>query len=267
MERLAGEVAIITGGARGQGASQARLFAEAGAAVAICDVLIEEGERFAAEMRKAGHEIKFFKLDVAQEHEWRGVVQAVLDWKSRISILVNNAGIINQHGTLDTSIEDWSRVMGVNITGPFLGIKHVGSVMKAAGHGSIINIGSLASFVGVKCVAYSCSKTALLGLTRTAASELGEFGIRVNAVCPGTIISELSAGFPHFTAMRHASPARRHGEIDEISKVVLFLASSDSTFVNGAAIPVDGGFTAAGSLRLVHRLTQTPEAIDALEKV
>ncbi|MBT9247717.1 SDR family oxidoreductase (plasmid) [Gemmobacter fulvus] len=102
-------------------------------------------------------------------------------------------------------------------------------------------------------------------MTRTAASELGEFGVRVNAICPGTLISELTAGFPHFAAMLHAAPARRHGDIDEISKAVLFLASRDSTFINGVAIPVDGGFTAAGPLRLVHRLVQSPKAIAALD--
>lgn len=265
MGRLSGEVAIITGGARGQGASQALLFAEEGASVAICDVLSDEGERLAAELQRAGHNVRFFHLDVTREDQWQAVVQSVVEWRGKITILINNAGVINQLGTLETSVEKWSHVMAVNITGPFLGVKHVGPVMKEAGHGSIVNIGSIASFVGVKCVAYSCSKTALLGLTRTAASELGEFGIRVNAICPGTLITELTAGFPHFAAMMHAAPARRHGKIDEIAQAVLFLASADSSFINGAAIPVDGGFTAAGALRLVHRMVASPETIAALD--
>jgi 3alpha(or 20beta)-hydroxysteroid dehydrogenase len=263
--RIEGQVAIITGGSRGQGAVEARLFAAEGASVAICDVLESEGEAVAEEITSSGGNARFFRLDVANEHEWEAVVAKIVAWAGKITVPVNNAGIINQLGVRDTSIARWHRVMDVNITGPFLGMKHVAPQMERAGGGSIINIASIASHVGVKCAAYVSSKTALVGLTRTAALEFAEFGIRVNAVCPGTVVTDLVATAPHFEAMRLASPMKRHGLISEIAQLVLFLASTESSFVTGTDIKIDGGFLAAGGMKLVHRLTAKSEALASLK--
>ncbi len=264
MGRLDGHVAVITGGARGQGATEARLFAKEGAAVAVCDVLADQGKALASELSADGAAVRFFPLDVAAEDQWVRTVAEILAWAGKITILVNNAGIINQLGILETPIDKWDRVMAVNITGPFLGIKHVAPAMKKAGAGSIINVASLASYVGVKCAAYVSSKTALLGLTRTAALELVEMGIRVNAICPGTILTDLNRHFGHFDAMLQAAPVRRHGTLDEIANLVLFLASDESRYITGADIKIDGGFVASGGLKLVQRLAANASALDAM---
>jgi NAD(P)-dependent dehydrogenase (short-subunit alcohol dehydrogenase family) len=266
MKRLQNRVALITGGARGQGAIEAQLFAEEGCKVAICDILDAEGAAHATSLTDKGYDVRYFRLDVSLPHDWENVVAEVLAWAGRLDILVNNAGIINQRGIVDTDMAQWERVMAVNITGPFLGMRACATALRESGKGSVINIGSLASHVGVKCVAYSASKTALLGLTRTAASEFAEENVRVNCICPGTLETELTGAFPHFEAMRLAAPLKRHGEIGEIAQLVLFLASDDSSFITGTDINIDGGFIGAGALKLVHRLTQAPQALAALKE-
>jgi 3alpha(or 20beta)-hydroxysteroid dehydrogenase len=265
MGKLDNQVAVITGGARGQGAEEARCFAKEGAAIAICDVLEPEGNELAAAICAQGGKARFFRLDVSTEQDWKTVISEIVGWQSNITVLINNAGIINQLGVLDTSIEKWNRVMSVNITGPFLGIRHVAPVMSKAGGGSIINIASTASHLGVKCAAYASSKAGLLGLTRTAATELADMGIRVNAICPGVVATDMGSGLSSAEAMRVATPMLRHGTVDDIARLALFLASDDSAYITGTEITIDGGFVAAGAMKLVRHLVNNPKALDVLK--
>jgi 3alpha(or 20beta)-hydroxysteroid dehydrogenase len=266
MLKLNNQVALITGGSRGQGAEEARLFAAEGAAVAICDVLESEGEELARSITASGGQARFFPLDVTSEEQWIKTVADVVAWKGKLSILVNNAGIINQMGVLDTPVDRWRRAMDVNITGPFLGIKHAAPAMQAAGGGSIVNISSIAAYMGVKCAAYVSSKTALIGLTRTAATELADLGIRVNAVCPGIIATDMGNGLASAEAMRQATPMRRYGTVSDVARTVLFLASEDSSYVTGADLPIDGGYVAAGAMKLVRRMSALPDVVAAIAR-
>lgn len=248
MGRLEGKVAVITGGGRGQGADEAMLFAREGAAIAVCDVLEEEGRAVARAINDGGGSARFFALDVQEESKWGGLVSDVLAWKGRITTLVNNAGIINRMGIVDTSLDNWHRVMNVNLVGPFLGMKHCAPAMREAGGGSIVNVSSISAYMGLKCAAYVSSKTGLVGLTRTAAMEFVGWNIRVNAICPGTIVTGLNAGAPHLEPMRKAAPMQRHGTCEEVANLVLFLASDESSYITGTDIPIDGGVLAAGAL-------------------
>lgn len=266
MGKLDGQVAFITGAARGQGAAEARLLTSEGAAVAICDVLQDEGRALAESITANGGQARFFPLDVTSEDQWRRAVAEVLAWQGKITILVNNAGIINQLGVLETSLDRWRQVMEVNLTGPFLGIKHIAPAMEKAGGGSIVNIASIGAYMGVKCAGYASSKTGLLGLTRTAATELADVGIRVNAVCPGIIATDMGNNLSSAEAMRQATPLRRFGTVDDVARMVLFLASEDSSFVTGADFAVDGGYVGAGAMKLVRRLLKEPAAIEAISR-
>lgn len=248
MGRVEGKVAIITGAGRGQGAAEAHLLAREGAAVAVCDVLEDEGRAVAAEITAGGGAARFFPLDVRSEAQWRSLVTSVVSWKGRITTLVNNAGIINRMGIVETSLENWHRVMDVNLVGPFLGMKHCAPAMREAGGGSIVNVASIAAYLGLKCAAYVSSKTGLVGLTRTGAMEFVEWNVRVNAICPGTIVTGLNAGAPHLEPMRKAAPMKRHGTCEEIAALVLFLAADDSSYITGTDIPIDGGVIAAGAM-------------------
>ncbi len=256
MNRVEGRVAIVTGGGRGQGAAEARLLAREGAAVAVCDVLEAEGQAVADEINAAGGAARFYPLDVSSEAQWRSLVSDVLAWKNKITTLVNNAGIINRLGIIETSLENWHRVMNVNLVGAFLGMKYCAPAMREAGGGSIINVGSISSYLGLKDAAYTTSKTGLLGLTRTGAMEFVDWGVRVNTICPGVIVTGLNAGTAHLEPMRKASPMKRHGTSEEIAQLVLFLASDESSYITGADIPIDGGIIAAG---LMYGITLEPD--------
>jgi 3alpha(or 20beta)-hydroxysteroid dehydrogenase len=260
--RLNGKVAIITGAARGQGAVEAQLFAREGAAVAVCDVLEAEGLQLADDIGSAGGEARFYSMDVKDEGQWSRLVRDVLAWKGRLTTLVNNAGIINRMGIVDTSVDNWHRVMNVNLAGPFLGMKYCAPIMREAGGGSIVNVSSIAAYLGLKCAAYVSSKTGLVGLTRTAAMEFVDWNIRVNAVCPGTIVTGLNANAPHLEPMRQAAPMKRHGSSEEIANLVLFLASDESSYVTGVDIPIDGGVIAGGAMHGI-RLEPSKDALVA----
>ena len=262
MGRLDGKVAVITGGGRGQGADEARLFAREGAAVALCDVLEREGREIADAIERSGGSARFFAVDVQDDAQWRALVRDVLAWKGRLTTLVNNAGIINRMGIVDTSLENWHRVMNVNLVGPFLGMKHCAPAMRDAGGGSIINVSSIAAHMGLKCAAYVASKTGLVGLTRTAAMEFVGWNVRANAICPGTIVTGLNAGAPHLEPMRKVAPMQRHGTCEEIANLVLFLASDESSYITGVDIPIDGGVVAAGAMHGIA-LAPAPDAIEA----
>ncbi|MFC3167771.1 MULTISPECIES: SDR family NAD(P)-dependent oxidoreductase [Paracoccus] len=246
MSDLSGKTAIVTGGGRGQGAVEAELLAAAGAHVLICDVLDAEG---AALAERLGDKARFLHLDVTDAAAWDGAVKAALDWTGRLDVLVNNAGIINRKIIADMTPEEWRRVIDVNLTGAFLGIR---AAAPAMGQGaSIVNISSNSAFSGHYDPAYTASKWALRGLTRTAAMEYAQKGVRVNAICPGLIVTDLNRNSPHLGPMIGMTPMARAGEADEVAQLVLFLASDASAFISGEDFVIDGGFTAGAGYRRV----------------
>lgn len=251
MERMKGKVAIISGGARGMGAADVRRLCAEGASVAIADVLDADGEALASELTAQGHEASYFHLDVTDEAAWRALAEAVLSRYGRITTLVNNAGIVNRTGITGTPLENWQRVIGVNLTGVFLGMKTVCPAIRDAGGGAVVNMASVAAHVGHNDPAYSASKAGVLGLTRTAAAEYVDWNIRVNAICPGIIVTGLNAGGSHLEPWRRATPLGRFGTMEEVASLVLFLASDEAAYVTGEDIAMDGGFLAAGSARRI----------------
>ena len=250
MSDLTGQTAIVTGGGRGQGAVEAELLVAAGASVLICDVLQAEGEALAARL---GDPARFLFLDVTDADAWDGAVKAATDWTGRLDVLVNNAGIINRKIIRDMTPEEWRRVIDVNLTGAFLGIRAAAPAMTQGG--SIINISSNSAFSGHYDPAYTASKWALRGLTRTAAMEFAQQRIRVNAICPGLIVTDLNRNSPHLGPMIGITPMARAGEADEVAQLVLFLASEASGFITGEDFVIDGGFTAGAAYRHVARET------------
>ncbi|WP_408591362.1 SDR family NAD(P)-dependent oxidoreductase [Novosphingobium sp.] len=243
--RLAGKVAIVTGGARGMGAATSRLFVAEGAKVAIADMLDAEGAALAAEL---GENARFWKHDVTDEAAWATLVAEVEAAFGGVDVLVNNAGIIIFKGLLDTTHDDFKRVLDVNLVGEFLGIKAVAPGMIARGKGAIVNISSVDGMKGANClVAYASSKWGVRGLTKVAAMELGHKGVRVNSVHPGgvdTIMSnhgsvsraELNTTYSHV-------PLQRIGGPEEVAAASLFLASDDASYIHGTEVVVDGGMT------------------------
>ncbi|KAA1194306.1 glucose 1-dehydrogenase [Pseudohalioglobus sediminis] len=246
MQRLAGKVAIVTGGARGMGESTVRLFVEQGARVVIGDILEEEGRALAEEL---GDAAVFCRQDVTSEADWERAVAAA-QALGPLNVLVNNAGILHMASILDTTPEDYMRVVKVNQLSAFLGIRAVINPMKAAGCGSIINVSSvdgLHSSAGLS--AYSSTKWALRGLTKSAAIELGQYGIRVNTVHPGGIYTEmggkgaLSEEDMNASVYKHF-PIPRVGQPEEVAQVTLFLATDEASYSTGSEFVADGGWFA-----------------------
>ena len=246
MGRLDGKVALISGGARGQGAAEARLFAAEGARVVLADVLDEEGEKAASEIGAAA---RYVHLDVTDESQWRATVDATVDAFGSLSILINNAGIVRTGYLEGHALEDYRAVVEVNQTGVFLGMKSVVAAMREAGGGSIVNISSNAGLEGVEgVIGYVASKWAVRGMTKTAALELGQYGIRVNSVHPGGVdtpmLEQDDFEVVDQNAVFAAQPIPRIGQPEEIAKMVLFLASDDSSYSTGAEFLADGGMMA-----------------------
>ncbi|MEJ3746771.1 glucose 1-dehydrogenase [Actinomycetes bacterium KLBMP 9797] len=246
MGRLAGKVALITGGARGMGKAHARHFVAEGARVVIGDVLDDRGTAVAAQL---GSDLcRYVHHDVASEAGWAAAVASTLDAFGRLDVLVNNAGIL-RHGTVaDMSLTEFRAVLDVNLVGCWLGVKHAIAPMTAAGGGSIVNVSSIEGFVGAAGLsAYSASKFAIRGVTKSAAQELGQYGIRVNSVHPGGVMTsmavEAAQAFSHVDpeAFLKAQPIARFAEPVEVSRLVAFLASDDSSYATGAEFVVDGG--------------------------
>lgn len=251
MTKLENRVALVTGAGRGQGETEARMLAEAGAAVLICDVLEAEGQLLAETLQAEGFQVRFQKLDVSSEADWQQAVDVARTWQGRLDILVNNAGIINRKPISETSLDAWNRLMAINLTGAFLGIKACVPLMQESGGGSIVNISSNSAFSGHYDPAYTASKWGLRGLTRTAAMEFVTSGIRINSVCPGLIVTGLNANAPHLQPMIDLTPMRRSGTPEEVAQLVLFLASDASSFITGEDFVIDGGFTSGAAYRRV----------------
>jgi 3alpha(or 20beta)-hydroxysteroid dehydrogenase len=245
MRRLDGRVALVTGAARGQGEAISRLFVEEGAKVVLCDVLTDEGEKVAADL---GDAARFLRLDVTDPDGWQSAVDYTVGEFGKLDALANNAGIVQMASIADTTPEQFRRVVEVNQVGVFLGIKTAAPAIAAAGGGTIVNSASINAFVGVAgTVAYSASKWAVRGMSRTAALELGRFGIRVNTVAPGSVETPMIApdGVAAMDASAQAAfaklPLRRIGQPGEIAAAVLWLTSDESSYCTGAEFVVDGG--------------------------
>lgn len=243
MNRLDDKVALITGGARGQGAAEAELFVEAGAQVVITDVLDAEGQSAA---ERLGAACEFLHHDVASESAWADVVDTVTDRHGRIDVLVNNAGIFRTVGLIETSLELWEQMLGINQTGVFLGMRTVAPVMKANGSGSIINISSIAGMKSAAVAhAYAATKWAVRGMSKSAAVELAPHGVRVNSVHPGIIDTAMLDEFGEMRPLvEERIPLGRVATAAEVGKVVLFLASDDSSYCTGHEFVIDGAMTA-----------------------
>lgn len=245
--RLAGKVALISGGARGQGEAEARLFVNEGAAVVLGDLLVEEGQRVAAALRAQGGQATYVKLDVTQEQDWQQAVETTIRTYARLNILVNNAGIFPIEGVEATSLELWNRVVAVNQTGVWLGMKAVIPAMRQQGGGSIVNISSVAGLIGSgMAAAYHSAKGAVRLLTKTAAIEYAKQGIRINSVHPGgvdTVMLDVLNPEGKQGAIQ-AHPLGRLATPLDIAYGVLYLASDEAAFVTGAELVIDGGYTA-----------------------
>ena len=249
MDRLKGKVALISGGARGQGAAETKLFVNEGARVVIGDVLDAEGRKLADEVnRQAGSRVALsVHLDVTRAADWRAAVDACEREFGGLDILVNNAGILNTKGISDTSEEEWDAIINVNQKGVWLGTKIAVPAMKKRGSGSIINISSIYGLIGSGgSAAYHASKGAVRLLTKTAAVEYAPDNIRVNSVHPGVIKTPMVDIFAdkELDAIAALAPMKRAARPEEVGYVVLFLATNEASFVTGAEYVVDGGYTA-----------------------
>ena len=248
--RLEGKVALISGGARGQGAVEAKLFAREGAKVVFGDILDESGKQVEAEIHEAGGEAAYVHLDVTREDDWRTAVNTAIDRYGKLDILVNNAGILIRKGIEDTTEEDWDRIMGVNTKGAFLGTKHSIPAMRQAGGGSIVNISSTAGLVASPSgsASYTASKGAVRLLTKSTAVQYAKEGIRCNSIHPGPIdtdmIQETLTDPAKLEERMQRLPMGRVGTADEIAYGVLYLASEEASFVTGSELVIDGGTTA-----------------------
>ncbi|MBV9825789.1 MAG: glucose 1-dehydrogenase [Alphaproteobacteria bacterium] len=248
--RLENKVALITGGASGMGASMARIFAKEGAAVVIADMLDGEGQKLAAEIGQANGTAMFQHLDVSSESEWQAAIAATLAAYGKLDILVNDAGISGS--AVDDLFETaaWERIMSVNSTGTFLGMKFAIPEMQKAGGGSIVNISSISGVTGQRGihVAYNASKGAIRTLSKAAAVQHGRDNIRVNSVHPGLMPPMRTSGRTADPVVRAKMlagvPLRRDGRVEEVANAALFLASDEASYITGVELYVDGGFLA-----------------------
>lgn len=246
---LKGKVALVTGGAKGMGASHCRLMAERGAAVIVADV-DPAGEQLAAELRATGADARFVHLDVTREADWKAVVDGAMKSHGKVDILVNNAGVVVLKNVEECTPEEFDFVFNVNIKGVFLGCKHILPAMKAAGGGSIVNISSASGLKAVmpQLSLYTASKGAVRTFSKAVAWEYTAHNIRVNSVYPGLIETSLNAEFLKDPATRRMMLGNtmfdRPGSCAEVSEAVAFLASDAASYMTGSELAVDGGWTA-----------------------
>jgi NAD(P)-dependent dehydrogenase (short-subunit alcohol dehydrogenase family) len=250
MDRLAGKVALISGGARGQGAAEARLFVREGAAVVFGDVLDDDGKKVEAEIRGSGGRATYVHLDVTREADWRAAVGTAVQSYGKLDVLVNNAGILFRARIEDTTEADWDRIMAVNVKGVFLGTKCALPAMRQAGGGSIVNISSTAGLVGSpgETAAYIATKGAVRLFTKATAIQHAQDKIRCNSVHPGPIatdmIKDMLDNRAAWEQRLRRLPMGRVGSPDDVAYGVLYLASDESSCVTGSELVIDGGTTA-----------------------
>lgn len=239
--RMHGSTVIVTGGARGIGAACARLLVAEGANVVIADVLAEDGGKLADEL---GERASYSRLDVTSEAGWQATVRDAEAAYGAVTGLVNNAGVVHVAPIEELDEADFRRVIDVNQVGVFLGMKSVIASMKEAGTGSIVNISSIGGIIAFSNIlGYTASKWAVRGMTKTAAQELGPYGIRVNSVHPGVIATEMTQDSDRSQGMSDKQPLARQGTAAEIAQLVRFLLSDESAFSTGSEFVADGGYT------------------------
>ena len=249
MGRLEGKSCLISGGAKGLGAAQARLFASEGARVTVGDILESEAARLVDELSGSGADSLLVRLDVTSESDWDQAVEAVMQEFGALDVLVNNAGIYNRALAEDTTLEEWERVMSVNARGVFLGTKYAIPAMRRSGGGSIVNMSSVAGLVGSRTqTVYNASKGAVRLLTKSTAVQYAPEGIRANSVHPGVIetdmLREVLRNEDERATRIASTPIPRFGTPEDVAHGVLFLASDESSYVTGAELVIDGGLTA-----------------------
>jgi NAD(P)-dependent dehydrogenase (short-subunit alcohol dehydrogenase family) len=251
MGKLDGKVAVITGAASGIGRATALLFAEEGAKVVVADWDEAKGRKTAEEIRAAGGEATFVRVDVSRPEDVQAMVETAVRDYGRLDVIFNNAGVEGEQApTADCTLDNWERVININLRGVFLGMKYAIPHMLNGG-GVIINNASVAGLVGFRGIpAYCASKGGVIQLTRAAALEYAPQGIRVNAICPGVIWTPMVERFASTSdearaALEAMEPIGRFGQPEEVARLALFLASDDSSFCTGAPFIVDGGFVAA----------------------
>jgi len=247
--RLEGKVALVSGGARGMGAAEAKLFAREGAKIVIGDILEDEGRRTEAEINETGGECLFVPLDVTDEIQWDNAVSAAVGRFGKLDILVNNAGISGRANVEDTTVELWDRVMDINAKGVFLGTKAAIPKMRKSGGGSIINISSIYGIVGSGgSAAYHASKGAVRLFTKSTAIQYARESIRANSIHPGPIATPMTetsrAERDLNQRMLASTPMGRWAQPEEVAYGALYLASDESSFVTGSELVIDGGWTA-----------------------
>lgn len=248
--RLAGKSALITGAAQGIGAAIAKKFASEGAVVFICDLQAEEGEKSAAEIKASGGEAHFVTLNVADEASWQAAYAEVVRVSGRLDILVNNAGINIREPIEEMRVESFDKMLSVNVKGPFIGIKHAIPLLRKSGGGCIINMSSICGLVGHKFTteAYTITKGALTLMTKTVGVRYAKDNIRCNSIHPSTVYTPLVEQMfkdPEKKAQRFGEiPLGRLASADDVASAALYLASDEASFLNGVALPVDGGLTA-----------------------
>ncbi|MDU1278503.1 MULTISPECIES: glucose 1-dehydrogenase [Clostridium] len=243
MERLKNKVAIITGGARGMGESHVRLFASEGAKVVFTDLNEEEGRILEKEI---GGNVKFIKQDVTDAASWEKVVEDTEKIFGQVNILVNNAGISINKPLLEITEDEYRKIVDINQVSVFLGTKAVAASMKKSGNGSIVNISSMNGLVG-GAIGYTDTKFAVRGMTKAAAIQLSPLGIRVNSVHPGVIETPMVTEGDSYEVIKKLSkqiPIRRMAKSEEVSNLVLYLASDESSYSTGSEFVIDGGLTA-----------------------
>ena len=255
-DELAGLVALVTGGGSGIGLATVRCLARQGASVVIADIDHPKAAAAAAELGGNGVDVRAHRLDVADAGDWERVVERVVGEAGGIDILVNNAGIISNDPIMATEPQVWDRVLAVNLTGVFLGMRAVAPRMRARGGGAMVNVSSFAALVGYHAAAYAASKWAVRGLSKSAADEFAAWNIRVNSLHPGSVPTAMHATTPpgHAEAWRQLIPQGRLGEADELAEAVSFLVGPRSSYVTGSELVVDGGLSSSGISRARARL-------------
>ena len=246
--KLSGKVAIVSGGARGMGASEAALFHSEGAKVVITDILDEDGKLKAKEISPDGSSCVFMHHDVTNKDNWAAIVAGTIELFGQVDVLVNNAGVFEFGGIVDTTLDQWNRTISINQTGVFLGMQAVAAHMSGRKTGSIVNISSVAGMTASPgFIAYGASKWAVRGMTKSVAKELAAFGVRVNSIHPGIIDTVMlqtfeQAGDGIRDAIRQRIPMGREADPIEVARLALYLACDDSSYSTGSEFVVDGGF-------------------------
>lgn len=257
MSRLSGKVALITGAANGQGAAEARLFAHEGADVVLSDIDTVAGKAVADDIAATGRRATFVPHNVADAGDWQTAIEAAQSRFGGLHILINNAGVVPRRPLDDTSLEVWSDTLAVNLTGPMIGMKLAAPVIRDSGGGSIVNVSSVAAFMAHYDAAYTASKWGLRGLTKTAAVEYAPWNIRVNSIHPGQIEETVlfrSASSSLTESLRSSIPMQRAGKPSECADLALFLASDASSFITGAEIAIDGGYSSGSTMFMRQQL-------------